>query len=62
MNSRLLEIIACPICQGRLDYDKNDGTERLICKFDKVFYSVENGIPVLLAEQAKPLTSAEQES
>ncbi len=54
MNARLLEIVACPMCQGRLEYDKNN--ERLICKFDQVAYPINQGIPVLLAEQAVPLT------
>ncbi|WP_032092943.1 Trm112 family protein [Necropsobacter rosorum] len=54
MNARLLEIIACPMCQGRLNYDKQQ--ERLICRFDQVAYPIEHGIPVLLAEQAQPLS------
>ncbi|MDO4626561.1 MAG: Trm112 family protein [Pasteurellaceae bacterium] len=58
MNNRLLDIIACPICQGRLDYQADD--QQLICQFDKVVYPIENGIPVLLAEQAKPLSTDQQ--
>ena len=54
MNSRLLEIVACPMCQGRLEYDK--AHEQLICKFDQVAYPIKQGIPVLLAEQAVPLS------
>ncbi len=50
MDGRLLEIIACPICKGRLQYDKQ--YERLICRFDHVAYSIKEGIPVLLPETA----------
>lgn len=62
MNARLLEIVACPMCQGRLEYDK--ANERLICKFEQVAYPIHQGIPVLLTEQAVPLTepSAEEVS
>lgn len=59
MNGRLLEIVACPMCQGRLDYDK--ANERLLCKFDQVAYPIKQGIPVLLAEQAVPLSEATEQ-
>ncbi|PJG85866.1 Trm112 family protein [Conservatibacter flavescens] len=58
MNHKLLEIVACPMCQGRLEYDK--GNERLICHFDHVAYAIEQGIPVLLAERAEPIFSQEE--
>ncbi|MFY1027403.1 hypothetical protein CFY87_04410 [Actinobacillus seminis] len=60
MNTGLLEIVACPICQGRLKYDKEN--ERLICHFDHIAYPIQQGIPVLLAEQGVALTSSEESS
>lgn len=60
MNAKLLEILACPICQGRLSYDKEQ--DRLICSFDKVAYPMNNGIPVLLAEQAVSLNALQEEN
>ncbi|EGY34348.1 Trm112 family protein [Aggregatibacter actinomycetemcomitans] len=53
MNGKLLEIVACPSCHGRLEYDEQH--QRLICRFEKIAYPIKNGIPVLLAEQAQPL-------
>lgn len=50
---KLLEIIACPVCKGKLAYDKAE--QQLICQFDKLVYPINDGIPVLLEEQAKPL-------
>lgn len=50
MNKDLLEIIACPRCQGRLKYQAS--TQQLICSFENIAYPIENGIPVLLAEKA----------
>ncbi|MBN6064464.1 Trm112 family protein [Aggregatibacter actinomycetemcomitans] len=53
MNGKLLEIVACPSCHGRLEYDEQH--QRLICRFEKISYPIKKGIPVLLAEQAQPL-------
>ncbi|MDG6894612.1 Trm112 family protein [Volucribacter amazonae] len=60
MNSKLLEIIACPRCQGRLQYDEQQ--QQLICRFEHLAYPIKQGIPVLLAEQAIPLDHIEQEN
>ncbi|HDR1022038.1 TPA: Trm112 family protein [Pasteurella multocida] len=54
MDSKLLEIVACPMCHGRLTLDQNK--QHLVCQFDKVAYAINQGIPVLLAEQAIPLS------
>ncbi|MDO4429897.1 MAG: Trm112 family protein [Lonepinella koalarum] len=59
MNIKLLEVIACPICQGRLNYDNEK--EQLVCRFDQLAYPINNGIPVLLAEQAIHLNSVEED-
>ncbi|WP_233140578.1 Trm112 family protein [Aggregatibacter actinomycetemcomitans] len=53
MNGKLLEIMACPSCHGRLEYDEQH--QRLICRFEKIAYPIKNGIPVLPTEQAQPL-------
>ncbi|QIM68327.1 Trm112 family protein [Basfia succiniciproducens] len=53
MDSRLLEIIACPRCQGRLQLDKEN--ERLICRFEHIAFPIVQGIPVLLIEEAVSL-------
>lgn len=49
---KLLEIVACPICKGKLDYDK--AKQELICKADRLAYAINDGIPVLLENKAKP--------
>ncbi|PJG83130.1 Trm112 family protein [Caviibacterium pharyngocola] len=59
MNAKLLEIVACPICQGKLKYDKAQA--RLICTFDQVAYPINQGIPVLLSDQAVALSEEEKE-
>ncbi|AXO20443.1 TPA: hypothetical protein U2M17_000293 [Providencia stuartii] len=51
MDHRLLEIIACPICHGKLSYNKEN--LELICKFDRLAYPIRDGIPVLLESEAR---------
>jgi uncharacterized protein YbaR (Trm112 family) len=53
MDSRLLDILACPVCKSPLKYDK--AGERLICKADRLAYPIRDGIPVMLEEEAKQL-------
>lgn len=52
-DTKLLNIIACPVCKGKLEYRKSEDV--LICKFDKLVYPINDSIPVLLEEQATPL-------
>ncbi|NRA61774.1 MAG: Trm112 family protein [Psychrobium sp.] len=52
----LLGIIACPVCKGKLQFNRNDDV--LICQYDKLVYPINDSIPVLLEEQATPLDDA----
>lgn len=54
MNTKLLEILACPICKGKLIYDEK--AQELICRFDKIAYPIREDIPIMLPEEARPLT------
>ncbi|MFT6926010.1 MAG: hypothetical protein ACJAZP_001604 [Psychromonas sp.] len=58
LDIRLLDIIACPLCKGKLSYKKN--TNELICKFDHLAYPVIDGIPALLKVKARTITSDEE--
>jgi len=57
MDLKLLEILACPLCKGKLEYRKSSG--ELICKFDKLAYPIKEGIPVMLENEARHLTFEE---
>jgi uncharacterized protein len=57
LDIKLLDIIACPVCKGKLQYHKE--ADELICRFDKLAYPLEEGIPVLLENRARTLTSDE---
>ncbi|ABI72231.1 MULTISPECIES: Trm112 family protein [Shewanella] len=54
-DKKLLEIVACPVCKGKLDYDKE--SQQLICKFDKLAYPITEGIPVLLENRATAIVT-----
>jgi len=48
---KLMEILACPVCKGKLEYNKEQ--QELICKFDRLAYKIEDDIPVLLEAEAR---------
>lgn len=51
---KLLEILACPLCKGKLQYDK--AAQELICKFDKLAFPIKDGTPVMLEGEARDTT------
>jgi uncharacterized protein YbaR (Trm112 family) len=54
MDNHLLEILVCPLCKGKLVYHKNP--PELVCRFDKLAYPIRDGIPVMLADEARQVT------
>ncbi len=57
MDHRLLEIIACPVCNGKLYYSQDN--QELICKLDSMAFPLRDGIPVLLENEARSLVAEE---
>jgi uncharacterized protein YbaR (Trm112 family) len=53
MDTRLLDILVCPVCKAKLDYQKAD--LELVCKPCKLAYPIRDGIPVMLVEEARQL-------
>jgi len=53
MESRLLDTLVCPLCKGRLDYDRAQA--ELTCRADRLAYPVRDGIPVMLESEARSL-------
>jgi uncharacterized protein YbaR (Trm112 family) len=54
ISQELLDILACPKCKGELQLtEKQDG---LICQACKLVYPIREDIPVMLIDEAKPLT------
>ncbi|WNO61196.1 Trm112 family protein [Rheinheimera sp. MMS21-TC3] len=55
----LTDILACPVCKGKLKYSKEPAL--LICLADKLAYPIRDNIPVLIEEEAQQLTTEEVE-
>ena len=58
MDTKLLEILVCPLCKGPLLWRK-DAAE-LICKGDRLAFPVKDDIPVMLEEEARTLAPDEE--
>ena len=58
MDTKLLDILACPITKGPLKLS-SDKTE-LISKGAGVAYPIRDGIPVMLESEARTLTADER--
>ena len=50
---KLLAKLACPKCKGRITY--LPGKDRLDCASCRLSYRVDNGVPVLLLDEAEKL-------
>jgi uncharacterized protein YbaR (Trm112 family) len=59
VDSKLLEMLVCPVTKGPLTYDR--ARQELISKSARLAYPVRDGIPVMLEEEARKLTPAEYE-
>ena len=57
MDAKLLEILVCPVCKGPLVHDKS--RQELICKGDRLAYPIKDDIPVMLEQEARPLSADE---
>ena len=53
VDPKLLEILVCPVTKQRLDYDAE--RQELISRAARLAYPVRDGIPIMLAEEARPL-------
>ena len=59
MDKRLLDILVCPVTKGPLIYDQKK--QELISKSARLAYPIRDGIPVMLEEEARTLSSEELE-
>lgn len=58
MDSKLLEILVCPVTKGPLIYNRDK--QELISKSARLAYPIRDGIPVMLEEEARPLAADEE--
>lgn len=60
MDTKLLELLVCPVTKGHLEYNRD--TQELVSRSARLAYPIRDGIPVLLENEARPLTDAELEA
>ena len=54
IDPKLLEILVCPLTKGPLEYDA--ARQELISRQAKLVYPIRDGVPIMLPEEARPLT------
>ncbi|RLU01571.1 Trm112 family protein [Ketobacter sp.] len=59
-DTRLLEILVCPVTKAKLEYDSEK--DELISLAGNLAYPVRDGIPVMLEEEARQITLDEKEA
>jgi uncharacterized protein YbaR (Trm112 family) len=58
MDSKLLEILVCPLCKGPLI--KKSGKDELICAPCRLAYPIKEDIPVMLQQEAREIPTDEE--
>ncbi len=53
IDRKLLELLVCPVTKTTLEYDAEN--QELISRAAKLAYPIRNGIPIMLAEEARPV-------
>ena len=57
MDKKLLDILVCPVTKGKLLYTA--GATELISKQARLAFPIRDGIPILLENEARPLSAEE---
>jgi hypothetical protein len=57
---KLLEILVCPVTKGPLRYDRDK--QELVSVQAGLAYPIRDGIPIMLAGEARELTDAERDA
>jgi uncharacterized protein YbaR (Trm112 family) len=60
MDSKLLELLVCPVTKTSLVWQRDK--EELWCVASRLAYPIDDGIPVLIPEQARQLKDEEVQS
>ena len=58
LDPMLLNFLVCPVSKAPLLYD--DAKQELLCKASGLAYPIRDGIPVMLEEEARALTTEEK--
>ncbi len=60
MDTRLLDLLVCPICKGPLEHQRPtaDAPHELICNADRLAFPVRDDMPVMVESEARSLDAA----
>ena len=58
MDKKLLSLLVCPVCKSTLKLDKEKN--ELVCRADALAFPIDEGMPVMLQEKARALTTDEK--
>ncbi|HEC05232.1 MAG TPA: Trm112 family protein [Thiolapillus brandeum] len=58
MDKKLLDILVCPLCKGKLVYRKKE--QELVCRADRLAFPIRDDIPVMLEKEARQLAPDEE--
>jgi len=59
LDPKLLEILVCPVTKGPLTYDRD--RQELVSRLAGLAYPIRDGVPMMLAGEARELSEAERE-
>ena len=61
METRLLELLVCPLCKGPLEHARPPFHSRheLVCQADRLAFPVRDGIPVMLEGEARSIGASD---
>lgn len=60
MNKDLIELLVCPVSRGELVLSESG--DELISEKAQLAFPIQNGVPVLIADEARALTENESET
>lgn len=58
LDPKLLEILVCPLTKGPLRFDRE--RQELVSDKAGLAYPIRDGIPIMLADEARPLNEDDQ--
>ncbi|NQW92680.1 MAG: Trm112 family protein [Polaromonas sp.] len=57
MDTKLLELLVCPVTKGPLEFDRTK--QELVSRSARLAYPVRDGMPVMLESEARVMTDEE---
>ena len=57
MDTKLLELLVCPVTKGPLIYQRD--TQELISRSARLAYPIRDGIPIMLENEAREISAEE---